>query len=79
MIIIILFLMIIVIPGSFIIRNKVNNKHFQQGEIIKLNNFDMSIKSSYTTKYNYNGNLKLKENKSYLIVEFYLKNNKQKK
>ena len=79
MIIIILFLMIIVIPGSFIIRNIVNNKHFQQGEIIKLNNFDMSIKSSYTTKYNYNGNLKLKENKSYLIIEFYLKNNKQKK
>ena len=39
----------------------------------------MSIKSSYTTKYNYNGNLKLKENKSYLIIEFYLKNNKQKK
>lgn len=70
----ILFLLIVVIPGIFIIKNTRENKRYNENEIVQLNNINLKILKSYTTKYDFKGKKLLKGNNSYLIVKFNLTN-----
>ena len=74
MIFIIMFLAIIVIPGTFIIKNNIENRHYTENEIIKTSNLKLNVTSSYITKYDYKGNLKLKQNRSYVIAKINIQN-----
>lgn len=74
MIILILFILIVVIPGAFIAKNIVDNKRYQIGEVIDLNKFDLKITGAYLSKKDYTGKTLFKGNNSYLVVSFNIKN-----
>lgn len=74
MIILILFILLVVIPGIFIARSVVNNKKYNENEIINLNNFEFSVVDSYITKKNSKGENIFKNEASFLIVKFKIKN-----
>lgn len=73
-IIMILFLALVIIPTTFIVKNNVANRRYEINEVIDLNNFNLRITDVYVTKYDYKGKQLLKGNKSYLIVKFNLYN-----
>lgn len=77
MIIIVLFLIFIVIPSAFIAKNIIENKRYEIGEIIDLDDFNLKIEGAYLTKKDYKGDLLFKGDNSYLIVMFNIENEKE--
>lgn len=76
--IIISILLFVVLPATFVIRNKVENKMYIEKENIILSDLNIKISSSYITKYNYDGKTLLTSKNSYVIVKFNLSNTKDK-
>jgi len=73
-IILILILLFIVIPTSFIARSIISNKKYSMNEVIDLKGFELKITDVYVTKKNYKGDTLFKGDNSYLIVKFNIKN-----
>lgn len=76
MIISILFLLLVVIPSTFIAKNIIDNRKYDVGDVIDLDEFDLKITGAYTTKKDYKGTTIFKEDNSYLIVSFNINNHK---
>ena len=74
MIITILVLLIVVIPGVFVLRSVKANKRYTEKEVIKLNNFELSAVESFITKKNSKGEDIFKNDNSFLIVKIKLNN-----
>lgn len=73
-ILLILFLLLVVMPGVFIARSIVANKRYTENEVIKLDNFEFKVIETLITKKDSKGNKLFKGNNSYLIVKFNLNN-----
>lgn len=74
MIILILFLLIVVIPGAFVAKNIIDSKKYAENEVIKLNELEFKVVETYVTKRNYKGESIFKDDNSFLIVKFNLNN-----
>lgn len=70
----ILILSFIVIPGALIARNIIVNKKYNETEVIDLKEFEFKVIESYLTKKDYKGNSIFKNENSFLVVKFNIKN-----
>lgn len=70
----ILILLFVVIPGTLIARNIIVNKKYKETEVIDLKDFEFKVVESYLTKKDYKGNSIFKNENSFLIVKFNIKN-----
>lgn len=72
MIILMLFLLLIVIPGAFVAKNIIDNKKYAENEVIKFDNLEFKVVETYVTKKNYKGESIYSNDNSFLIVKFNL-------
>lgn len=70
----ILFIIVIILPGTLISKSIIDNKRYKENEILKMDDFNLKITNSYYTKKDYKNNVLLKGKNVYLIIKFNIEN-----